>query len=230
MKLRNKLSIAGCVVILAGTIIIGNQKYQDRQDAVVEKSAKELNERELTVASKNDSTSEDKESSVDTDSATVDAKGNDVDSNTTESTKKADSSNTETAQDTSSSTASTNSSQTKDVQNTSSSSAAATPKKVDSSVSSPAKDKPSSSIPVKKDESTGTTPPKDKDNTSDLHFSSREEAIQYGTSRLSAEELVIYNKASAKGLTNEQEALAFQIASSRFTSEEMQALKEALNK
>lgn len=215
MNLRNKLSIAGCAVILAGTIIIGSQTYQDRQNAVIKKSVNDLNMRELTVAAKDGSTSENKESSTDTDSAKVGAKGDDV-----KNVKKAESGKTKTAQDTSSSTTSAN--QTKK----DSSTPVTAPKKNDTSV----KDKPSSSTSIKKNEPPSSTPSKDKENTSGLHFSSREEAIQYGTSRLSAEELEIYRKASAKGLSAGQEALAFQVASSRFSSEELQALKEALNK
>ncbi len=61
-----------------------------------------------------------------------------------------------------------------------------------------------------------------------LHFATREEAIAFGFSRFSAEEIEIYNRASANGLTPEQEALAIQMAYSRFTPEEIAALEEAL--
>jgi hypothetical protein len=67
-------------------------------------------------------------------------------------------------------------------------------------------------------------------NTSGLHFSSREEAIAFGMSRLSAEEIALYNKAAARGLTPEQEQLAIQMAYSRFSAEEIAAIEEALSR
>ena len=61
-----------------------------------------------------------------------------------------------------------------------------------------------------------------------LHFSSREEAIQFGLSRVTEEELAIYNKAAKAGLTPEQEKMAIQLAYERFTEEEIAAQEEAL--
>jgi len=63
-----------------------------------------------------------------------------------------------------------------------------------------------------------------------LHFSSREEAMAFGFSRFTAEEIALYNKAAERGLTPEQEAMALQIAYSRFTAEEIAAIEEALGR
>lgn len=67
-------------------------------------------------------------------------------------------------------------------------------------------------------------------NTGGLHFSSREEAIQFGLSRFTTEEISIYNRVAAKGLTPQQEEMAIQMAYSRFTAEEIAAIEEALGK
>ena len=63
-----------------------------------------------------------------------------------------------------------------------------------------------------------------------LHFSSREEAIAFGFSRFTAEEIAIYNRAAESGLTSEQEEMALQIAYSRFSPEEIAAIEEALGR
>lgn len=63
-----------------------------------------------------------------------------------------------------------------------------------------------------------------------LHFSSREEAIAFGFSRFTPEEIAIYNRAAEIGLTPEQEAMAIQMAYSRFSQEEIAALEEALGR
>ncbi|MFB6469122.1 hypothetical protein ACE38V_20530 [Cytobacillus sp. Hz8] len=67
-----------------------------------------------------------------------------------------------------------------------------------------------------------------KTETSRLHFFSREEAIQFGLSRFTSEEIAVYQKAKKRGMTPEQEKMAIQIAYSRFSEEEVAALKEAL--
>ncbi|RFU69529.1 hypothetical protein D0469_09185 [Peribacillus saganii] len=85
-------------------------------------------------------------------------------------------------------------------------------------------------IPAGEDRSTETetaVPEKPK-SSGGLHFSSRQEAIQFGLSRFSAEEIAIYNKASKNGLTPEQEAMALKMAYSRFSAEEIAAIEEAL--
>ena len=66
--------------------------------------------------------------------------------------------------------------------------------------------------------------------TGGLHFATREEAVAFGFSRFTAEEIELYNRASANGLTPEQEEMAIQIAYSRFSSEEIAAIEEALNR
>ena len=65
---------------------------------------------------------------------------------------------------------------------------------------------------------------------SGLYFATREEAIAFGFSRFSAEEVQIYNRVSANGLTPEQEELALQVAYSRFSAEEIAAIEDALNR
>ncbi|TWI59868.1 hypothetical protein [Halalkalibacter nanhaiisediminis] len=65
---------------------------------------------------------------------------------------------------------------------------------------------------------------------SGLHFSSREEAIQFGLSRFTEEEIAMYHRVAANGLTPEQKATAIQIAYSRFTAEEIAALEAALGR
>ena len=69
-----------------------------------------------------------------------------------------------------------------------------------------------------------------ENHTSGLYFASREEAIAFGFSRFTSEEIEIYNRASANGLTPEQEEVALQIAYSRFTAEEIAAIEDALNR
>ncbi|WNS81191.1 hypothetical protein RRU94_10290 [Domibacillus sp. DTU_2020_1001157_1_SI_ALB_TIR_016] len=64
--------------------------------------------------------------------------------------------------------------------------------------------------------------------TGGLRFSSREEAMQFVLSRFSKEEIVLYNKVSANGLTAEQQQMALQIAYSRFSAEEIAAIEAAL--
>ena len=63
-----------------------------------------------------------------------------------------------------------------------------------------------------------------------LYFSSREEAVAFGFSRFTAEEIAIYNRAAESGLTSEQEEMALQIAYSRFSPEEISAIEEALGR
>lgn len=63
-----------------------------------------------------------------------------------------------------------------------------------------------------------------------LHFSSREEAIAFGFSRFTPEEIAIYNRAAEVGLTPEQEEMAIQIAYSRFSQAEIAAIEEALGR
>ena len=72
------------------------------------------------------------------------------------------------------------------------------------------------------------TPTEKQNQSSGLHFSSREEAIQFGLSRFTSEEIAIYNQAAKNGLTPEQEKIAIQMAYSRFSSEEIAALEKAL--
>lgn len=83
---------------------------------------------------------------------------------------------------------------------------------------------------MEKEENEVATPEEKKETTtsSGLSFSSREEAIQYGLSRFTAEEIAIYEKAKKKGLTPEQEAMAIKIAYSRFSQAEINALEKAL--
>ena len=69
-----------------------------------------------------------------------------------------------------------------------------------------------------------------ENHTSGLYFATREEAIAFGFSRFSAEEIQIYNQVSANGLTPEQEEMALQIAYSRFSAEEIAAIEDALNR
>ena len=78
-------------------------------------------------------------------------------------------------------------------------------------------------IKKRKTHSTGNQP-------AGLHFSSREEAIAFGFSRFTAEEIAIYNRAAESGLTSEQEEMALQIAYSRFSPEEISAIEEALGR
>ncbi|MBB6446096.1 hypothetical protein [Bacillus benzoevorans] len=66
--------------------------------------------------------------------------------------------------------------------------------------------------------------------TGGLYFATREEAVAFGFSRFTQEEIDLYNRASAKGLTPEQQELAIQMAYSRFTAEEIAAIEEALNR
>ncbi len=65
---------------------------------------------------------------------------------------------------------------------------------------------------------------------SGLSFSSKEEAIQFGMSRFTKEEIAIFNQAAAKGLTPEQKSKAIKIAYSRFTADEIAAIEKALGK
>ncbi|WP_050183300.1 hypothetical protein [Domibacillus robiginosus] len=64
--------------------------------------------------------------------------------------------------------------------------------------------------------------------TGNLHFASREEAMQFVFSRFSQQEIALYNKASANGLTAEQQQMALQIAYSRFSAEEIAAIEAVL--
>ena len=63
-----------------------------------------------------------------------------------------------------------------------------------------------------------------------LYFSTREEAIAFGFSRFTAEEIAIYNRVSENGLTPEQQEMAIQMAYSRFSAEEIAAIEEALGR
>jgi len=79
-------------------------------------------------------------------------------------------------------------------------------------------------------EAAPSTEKKSEGESSGLHFSSREEAMAFGFSRFTKEEVALYNKAAERGLTPEQEAMALQIAYSRFTAEEIAAIEEALGR
>jgi len=79
-------------------------------------------------------------------------------------------------------------------------------------------------------EAVPSTENKSEEESGGLHFSSREEAMAFGFSRFTAEEIALYNKAAERGLTPEQEAMALQIAYSRFTAEEIAAIEEALGR
>ncbi|MFJ8257608.1 hypothetical protein ACIQ4Z_10095 [Peribacillus asahii] len=83
---------------------------------------------------------------------------------------------------------------------------------------------------TKDTESAPSTEEKSEGTSGGLHFSSREEAMAFGFSRFTAEEIAIYNKAAERGLTPEQEEIALQIAYSRFTAEEIAAIEEALGR
>lgn len=84
----------------------------------------------------------------------------------------------------------------------------------------------SSTSEVNKDESKTST----EKHSSGLYFATREEAIAFGFSRFTAAEIEIYNRASANGLTPEQEELALQVAYSRFSAAEIAAIEDALNR
>ncbi|AZV45318.1 hypothetical protein BAOM_4740 [Peribacillus asahii] len=79
-------------------------------------------------------------------------------------------------------------------------------------------------------EAVPSTEEKSEGESGGLHFSSREEAMAFGFSRFTEEEVALYNKAAERGLTPEQEAMALQIAYSRFTAEEIAAIEEALGR
>jgi len=79
-------------------------------------------------------------------------------------------------------------------------------------------------------EAASPTEEKSEGESGGLHFSSREEAMAFGFSRFTEEEVALYNKAAERGLTPEQEAMALQIAYSRFTAEEIAAIEEALGR
>ncbi len=70
--------------------------------------------------------------------------------------------------------------------------------------------------------------PSNNGHTGRLYFATREEAVAFGFSRFTQED--IYNRAAANGLTPEQQELAIQMAYSRFSAEEIAALEEALNR
>jgi uncharacterized protein YxeA len=80
--------------------------------------------------------------------------------------------------------------------------------------------------------SAADTPAASPDNkqTGGLYFATREEAVAFGFSRFTQEEIDLYNRASAKGLTPEQQEMAIQMAYSRFSAEEIAAIEEALNR
>ena len=99
----------------------------------------------------------------------------------------------------------------------------------ESNPTTPLREKPedeSSTSEVNKDVPKTST----ENHTSGLYFATREEAIAFGFSRFSAEEIQIYNQVSANGLTPEQEEVALQIAYSRFTAAEIAAIEAALNR
>ena len=88
---------------------------------------------------------------------------------------------------------------------------------------------PDKGTPVSsKDPSKDPQKPKEPERKDELHFSSREEAMDFALNRFTEEEIAIYNKAVEKGLTPEQQEQAVQIAYPRFTSAEIAALEEAL--
>ena len=94
---------------------------------------------------------------------------------------------------------------------------------------SPSKENNQTLAKVEEQESVeSATPTTQQGPSNGLQFSSREEAIQFGLSRLTPEEIAIYNEASKNGLTPEQEEMAIQMAYSRFTSEEIVAIKATL--
>jgi hypothetical protein len=74
----------------------------------------------------------------------------------------------------------------------------------------------------------GEIAPSTGNHSAGLHFSSREEAMAFGFSRLTEEEIDLYNRAAQNGLTPEIEAMTIQLAYSRFSPEEVAALEEAL--
>ena len=76
----------------------------------------------------------------------------------------------------------------------------------------------------------GANAPSTENQPTGLYFSSREEAVAFGFSRFTAEEIAIYNRAAESGLTPEQEEMALQIAYSRFSPEEIAAIEEALGR
>ncbi len=52
--------------------------------------------------------------------------------------------------------------------------------------------------------------------------------MAFGFSRFTEEEIDMYDRAAQYGLTPEQEAMAIQLAYSRFSPEEVAALEEAI--
>ena len=76
----------------------------------------------------------------------------------------------------------------------------------------------------------GANAPSTGNQPTGLHFATREEAVAFGFSRFTAEEIAIYNRAAESGLTPEQEEMALQIAYSRFSPEEIAAIEEALGR
>lgn len=89
-----------------------------------------------------------------------------------------------------------------------------------------------STLPSQASSETGNAPASQPADTQSggLYFATREEAIAFGFSRFTQEEIDIYNRAAAKGLTPEQQEIAIQMAYSRFTAEEIAAIEEALNR
>lgn len=86
------------------------------------------------------------------------------------------------------------------------------------------------STPVSETAADTAPAPSEHKESGGLYFATREEAIAFGFSRFTQEEIDIFNRAYAKGLTPEQEEMAIQMAYSRFTAEEIAAIEEALNR
>lgn len=93
----------------------------------------------------------------------------------------------------------------------------------------PQTEKPEDELPTS-EVNTDVPKPSTETHTGGLYFATREEAIAFGFSRFSAEEIQIYNRVSANGLTPEQEEVALQVAYSRFTAAEIAAIEDALNR
>ncbi|WP_078554076.1 hypothetical protein [Bacillus alkalicellulosilyticus] len=74
-------------------------------------------------------------------------------------------------------------------------------------------------------EQTITTAPSDED----IHFASAEEAIAFGLSRLTEEEIDMYKRLTEEGALSEQAALAMQLVSTRFSDTEIAAIEAALS-
>jgi len=218
MKTRNKvLAVIGSMFVIIMAFIIVNQKSQKDEGESVSISDKshKLDSNDATKVQK-------KEGGVGNDSDSTPAPesvSNDYEQSGTSANH--DENKTSTGEVSESGVASKTETEDEDVKKEVGSSA--TGEVAGKASETPTKD-------TKDTESAPSTEEKSEGTSSGLHFSSREEAMAFGFSRFTSEEIALYNKAAERGLTPEQEAMALQIAYSRFTAEEIAAIEEALGR